>query len=131
MAEQFIWQAETTDNHLLIEDSIPFGEVMKLNYAGDIKYFGLYQGIIPKFVVKLGGKRKLIFFRRRMNHVNSQGTASWTITCIGWEERISGKSIKTLLYIYPNGNVELNNDEPTLAMAYHQKVIDQLQESNP
>lgn len=128
MQEQFSWLVETVDGQVLREDSTNFKEVIELNRQGKVRYFSLVDltSGITRFVVKLGGERRLIFFRRRMNHIDNKGTFQWTITLCGWQENVKGVTIKSILYIYPNGGVELNNDESTLAMAYHEKLISQL-----
>lgn len=128
MTEDYTWVAETKDKISYFEGKgILFSDIMTMNRAEALSYFTIIKDGLPKFIVKLGEKRKLIFFRRRMNHVSNKGTFQWSITCVGWEENVKGVSIKTILYIYPNGGVELNNDEPTMATAYHNKLISQFE----
>lgn len=130
--EAYFWLAETNDGITLQEEfGNTFEEVMTLNKKGDIKYFILIMpnDVHSKLVVKLGGKRKLIFFRRRMGHIAPKGQIKWTITAVGWEEKVKGVVVKSIAYVYPNGGIEWNNDEPTLADAYHQALIKQLNET--
>lgn len=131
--EDYFWTAQATDGSTLSDGyGNTFADALKLNKEGKLEYFILF---MPgkehdKIVVKLGGKRKLIYFKRRMNHLGTEGKLVWTITAVGWEEKVKGTVIKSLAYIYPNGGIEFNNDEPTLAQAYHEVLIKQLEELN-
>lgn len=132
--EDYFWVAQVNDGRMLQEEfGDTFKDVMDLNMDGKIEYFILVMSNDKhsKIVTKLGGKRKLIFFRRRMNHVCDKGKFSWNLTAVGWEQKVGRTVIKSLCFIYPNGSIELNNDEPTLAAAYHESFIKSLQESNP
>jgi hypothetical protein len=132
--EDYFWTAQAIDGTTLSDGfGNKFSEVMKLNKAGKLEYFILFMPSNKehnKIVTKIGGKRKLIFFKRRMNHLSKSGKFEWTLTSVGWEENVKGTVIKSLAFIYPNGGIEFNNDEPTLAEAYHQALIKQLDELN-
>lgn len=128
----YFWTVECMDGTTLSDG---FGndikEVFDLNRKGKLKYFILFMpnNEHSKIVVKLGGKRRLIYFKKRMNHLSPKGNFVWTLTCLGWQETIKGTSVKSLAYIYPNGGIEFNNDEPTLAQAYHEALIKLLNET--
>jgi hypothetical protein len=127
----YFWTVECMDGTTLSDG---FGnkieEVFDLNKKGKIKYFILFMpnNEHSKLVVKLGGKRRLIYFKRRMNHLYSGGKFTWTVTALGWQEKVGKTNIKAISYIYPNGGIEFNNDEPTLAQAYHEALIKLLDE---
>lgn len=132
LSDPFHWSIVLENGKIFSElDKCNFSQVLHHYHLGKLKYLVVNNTTGPLVMVKLGGKRKPIFFRRRMNHLSPLGNFMWTLTGVGWEELINGTSIKSILYIYPNGKLELNNDEPTMATAYHNELISQLQESNP
>jgi len=132
--ETYFWTAELTDKTQLSEN---FGntikDVFQANKEGKLRYFMLTsdKDVNGKIIITLGGKRKLIYFIRRMNHLSAELKLEWPLIGAGWEEKVKGVVIKSILYIYPSGGIELNNDEPTLSYAYHESLIKQLKESNP
>jgi hypothetical protein len=132
--ETYFWTAELTDKTQLCES---FGntikDVFQANKDGKLRYFMLTSSkdINGKIIITIGGKRKLIYFIRRMNHVCNDFHLEWPLIMVGWEENVKGVAIKSIMYIYPSGGIELNNDEPTLSQAYHESLIKQLKESNP
>lgn len=126
--EDYTWAAELNNNKILREGHLAkILDVVSHAENKELNYFILLKDDSPKFVLTMGGKRKPIFFRRRMNHICNKGNFQWTITCIGWQENVKGVSIKTLLYVYPNGSVELSNGEPMLADSYHKRLISQFE----
>lgn len=113
------------------EDS--FKDVIKENKEGNLKYFMLEpmkKGLgLRSIAVKLGGKRKLIFWRRRVKKKSPDMELDFTIHIVGWEQNVGGTSIKHKMFIYPNGNVETNNDEPTLLQTYIEAYEQQIKDN--
>lgn len=137
--EEYYWEAETTTGKIMNEKDNAFADILSLNREGKIKYFMLVptKPHFKKYAIKLGGKREIIFFRRRMNYVSNRGTFSWTLYILGWKDpvRIDGNLTKLYksakMFVYPNGNVEMNNDEPTLDMDYHNYLIQKFENLYP
>lgn len=125
--EYYTWAVELSDHKLLYEETTSFKEVISLSKAGRILYFMLQpkKDFLKPILIKLGGKRKLIFFRRRMNYVGPEGKLEWTIHILGWEENVKGISIKAKMFIFPTGEIEMNNDESQQQVGYHQKLVEQ------
>lgn len=60
---------------------------------------------LPSVVVQVGGARKWILYSRVYGQVTSSRVVRMYV--IGWKERVSKeRSIKSTLWIYPNGAVE-------------------------
>jgi len=132
--ETYFWTAQLDDGTQLSENfGNTFKDVIEFNKKGKVKYFMLTsdKDVNGKIIITLGGKRKLIYFIRRMNHLSNDLKLEWPLILAGWEENVKGVAIKSIMYIYPSGGIELNNDEPTLSHAYHESLIKQLRESNP
>lgn len=128
--EQYTWHAEVEGKLINEGDGVTVAEICDYDLGGKVNYFTITSpGNKFNVTIKLGGNRRLIFFRRRMHHVSNVGGFDWTLTCVGWQEKVRGVSRKTLLYLYPNGNIEVNDDEPTLATAYHEKLIELLNQN--
>lgn len=66
---------------------------------------------LPFVSVKLGGTKRWIYFSRVYGKMNSPEQVRLYV--IGWQDTISGKNVKSLLWIYPNGIVECA-EEPDL-----------------
>ncbi len=130
--EAYLWVAETFDGKILKESETPLRNVLDLNKKGKIKYFLLQpqRDGLKRVLIKLGGKRKLIFWRRRIHHHSSELKLQWTLTIAGWEENVKGVSVKSKVFIYPNGAIEFNNDEPTLVETYHERLIQLAKKEN-
>lgn len=131
--ELLFWKAEFTDGTSVTEAAGSFKAIMDSFYSGKLSRLAIYdsKGLVagPLLVIEYNDRRKPIFFRRRMNHLG-KSIFSWTLTAIGWEENVKGVVVKSILYFYPNGRLELSNGEPLYAQAYHQTLIDE-RESNP
>lgn len=127
--ELFTWSAQLADGTQIREEGGKnnFKKIIDENKKGNVKYFYLIPQIdtLRPVLMKLGGKRKLIFWRRRI-FCKKDISFNWTLHIIGWEENVRGVSIKHKLFIYPNGNVESNNDEPTLIQPYMDSLEKQL-----
>ena len=131
--ETYFWTAQLEDGTQLSENfGNTFKDVLEFNKKGLVKYFMLTseKDVNGKIIITLGGKRKLIYFIRRMNHISNELKLEWPLIKAGWEENVKGTVIKAIMYIYPTGGIELNNDEPTLSHAYHESLITQLKQSN-
>jgi hypothetical protein len=118
------WLAEYEDGTTIDQDKISFKEILKANEEGKVKFFALIPknyGIHKKIVVKLGGKRRLIYFERTVGCFSGE-VDPILVYLLGWQETVRGVNIKTICYIYPNGNVEINNDEPSLLTDYLTKL---------
>ena len=128
--EEYTWEAELTDGTYLIEQKDAFKSVLEANKLGKLSNFLLKPQKTDKkpILVSIGGNRKLIFVRRRMNHEAPYGKFMWTIHMLGWEENIKGVNIKSIMYIYPNGQIEMNNDEPRMARFFHEIYINQFKQ---
>lgn len=128
----FTWIAELQDTTCLIEGQSPFSQVMEENKKGNLSRFMLVptDPSMKRAVVTLNDKRKLIFYRKTLNHLASYGQFSWKIHVIGWEENVKGVSRKVQLFVFPGGEIELNTDESSMEMDYHNKLIELFKKTN-
>ena len=70
---------------------------------------------MPTVVVKLDGTKRWVAFSRIYRQASS--SLSVRLYTIGWQDTISGKNVKSLNWIYPDGTVELA-EEPTVWRDY-------------
>jgi hypothetical protein len=64
---------------------------------------------ISALVVKVFFERptQQLVYRRR-NHISMLGVPQGTTIIVGWQEKVGGKSHKSLIYLYPDGHIELD-----------------------
>jgi len=63
---------------------------------------------LPAIRVHLKPGRRWIYFSRVFQEINSHRRIR--LYCIGWQETVNGKNVKTLNWIYPNGAVEVGEE---------------------
>jgi len=66
---------------------------------------------LPRVTVELGGRRRWVLFSRIIHSISPRG--SMRCYCLGWQSTIRGRNVKSLMWVYPNGLVELA-EEPTI-----------------
>jgi len=78
-----------------------------------------YNGVMPVVSVMLGGNKKPIVFTRNFGSNKKGFGKEIRVHAIGWQENIDGNSFKSVTWIYPNGEIEVNDgDGPSFAWAY-------------
>ena len=65
---------------------------------------------LPPVKMFIGGKRRLIYTRRTVGKIGGKATF---IYIIGWHETLENSNRKSIVYIYSNGNIEMNYGEPS------------------
>jgi hypothetical protein len=58
--------------------------------------------------------QKLVY--RRRNLCNMCGETSALVVLVGWQEKVDGRSIKVISYIYPDGHIELDGSRNDLEL---------------
>lgn len=61
------------------------------------------------YIIKLKPGQRWVYFKRTFKKTESG--FSMGIYCIGWQETVEGRNVKSLLWIYPDGSIEVG-DEP-------------------
>ena len=120
------WVVEYLDGKTVPQGEIPFREVLEANKKGEVKKFALLplkpNSKFKQLVVDLGDeRRRLIYFEKTIGNTGNE-FESFLVYLLGWQETIKGVNTKSIMYIYPNGNIEINNDEATLIDDYISKL---------
>ena len=119
------WAVEYLDGKTVLQGDITFREVLEANEKGEVRKFALLplkpNGKFKQLVVDLGDKRRLIYFERTIGNIGNE-FESFLVYLVGWQETIKGVNAKCIMYIYPNGNIEVNNGEATLVDDYIYKL---------
>jgi hypothetical protein len=66
--------------------------------------------VLPVVSARLGDGRRWVIFSRVYGAVTGPNTVR--LYCIGWQAKVKGVSVKSLLWVYPTGAVECA-EEPT------------------
>ena len=61
------------------------------------------KGKMPLVTVQLGNGKRWIVFSRVYGRLPG---GQVRLYCIGWQMTVNGKNIKSLIWVYPNGNIE-------------------------
>lgn len=77
--------------------------------------------------VNLAGNRQWIYFSRVIKQLSTN--VHLRLYCIGWQENVRGKTVKSLTWIYPNGTIEIG-EEPTFVNLFLQTEISEYGISN-
>lgn len=64
---------------------------------------------MPLVTVQLGNGRRWVVFSRVYGRLPG---GRMRMYCIGWQATVKGVNVKSLLWVYPNGNIE-SGDEPS------------------
>jgi hypothetical protein len=115
----YYWVAEYKDGKTVTKDKCSFKEVLEANGRGEINRFALVP-LTPKLkeiIINLTDNRRLIYFERTIGNTGDEFEA-FLVYLLGWQETVKGVNKKYIMYIYPNGNIEVNNDEATLIENY-------------
>lgn len=115
----YYWIAEYTNGKSVTKKDISFKEVLEANGRGEIKRFALapLTENLKEIIINLTGNRRLIYFERTIGNTGDEFEA-FLVYLLGWQETVKGVNRKYIMYIYPNGNIEVNNDEATLIEKY-------------
>lgn len=127
--EYYYWKCEYVNGQVINQwdeygNEIPFKNLD----LKKIKYFALIvkdrnkTPYLHDHIVNLDRNKKLIYWRRIIGTLGS-GTENFNLMFIiyklGYEEKINGKVVKTIMHIYPNGTIELSgNSDPSLIDDY-------------
>lgn len=117
------WIAEYKNGETHLQNEKQFKEILEANERGEIKKFALFpleQGF-KEIVINLDGNRRLIYFERTVGNTGN-AFEPFLIYLIGWQETVLKVNAKVIMYIYPNGNIEVNNGETTLLDDYINKL---------
>jgi hypothetical protein len=120
------WAVEYLNGKTAFQGDISFREVLEANKEGEVKQFALIpldpNSKFKQLVVDLGDKRRrLIYFERTIGNTGNE-FEPFLVYLLGWQETIKGVNTKCIMYVYPNGNIEINNDEATLVDDYILKL---------
>lgn len=66
------------------------------------------------FSVVLHPDQKLIYRRRTV--IRGDGQVSGSVYLVGWQQKIRGKSVKSIAYVYEDGAIELDDDRNDLEL---------------
>lgn len=115
----YYWIAEYTNGKSVTKKDVSFKEVLEANSRGEIKRFALapLTEKLKEIIINLTGNRRLIYFERTIGNTGDEFKA-FLVYLLGWQETVKGVNRKYIMYIYPNGNIEVNNDEATLIEKY-------------
>ena len=113
------WIAEYNDGKIVSQKETLFKDILEADKRGEVKRFALIplKPELKEIVINLGGNRRLIYFERTIGNTGNE-FKPFLVYLVGWQETIKGTNTKCITYIYPNGNIEINNDEATLIDAY-------------
>jgi hypothetical protein len=117
------WVAEYKNGETHFQDETKFKEIFEANEKGEVTKFALFpleQGF-KEIVLTLGEKRRLIYFERTIGNTGNE-FEPFLIYLLGWQETNQYVNTKVIMYIYPNGNMEVNNGETTLLDDYLEKI---------
>jgi len=121
---KYKWIVELLNGKTLLQGEINFKDVLELEKKGELKRFALLplEPNLKEIVVDLGDKRRrLIYFERTIGNTGNE-FENFLIYLIGWQETVKGVNTKVIMYIYPNGNIEVSNGEATLIDDYICKI---------
>jgi len=117
------WIAEYKNGKTYRQGDTKFRGILEANERGEVKRFALFP-LEPNFkeiVVNLGGKRRLIYFERTIGNTGNDFDP-FLIYLIGWQETVQKVNTKFIMYVFPNGNIEVSNGESKLTDDYIEKL---------
>ena len=113
------WVVEYQSGKTFSKGEVEFKKVLEADQRGEVKRFALLPLVpgLKELVVNLDQNKRLIYFERTIGNTGNE-FRPFLVYLLGWQETIKGVNSKVIMYVYPNGNIEINNDEATLIDAY-------------
>lgn len=124
------WVAEYLDGTKQTKKDISFKEVLEADKRGEIKRFILapLTNSLKRIILDLDKNKRLIYFERTIGNTGNE-FEPFLVYLLGWQETVKGSNRKYIMYIYPNGDVEINSDEATLIDNYIKELKNGRQKS--
>jgi hypothetical protein len=100
------WKAFYNDNTSLPQFNADRSENRYIDIdRSKLVKFVLYQNNLQKVVVHLDSNKKLVYRRRVAISATSQ--IKQEIWLVGWQEKISGRNIQQLIFLFDDGHIEV------------------------
>lgn len=121
------WQCEYNDGKVIKQyndgKETPFNtlDLKKIKYFALIVRDREKHPDLRDIIVKLDENKKVIYWKKVVGNIgiNNISNFQFIIYKIGFEEKIRGRTRKTMLFVYPNGTIEMSGDnEPSLLDDY-------------
>jgi len=113
MKEAFTWIAIYDSSLILREiDGFSYGDIDREKL---VEFWLIDQRGQEKIKIDLKPGQKLIFRRRRFQRA-VESTPFQTFYLVGWHENISGRNVQSIMYLYPNGAIELSDSKSDLEL---------------
>jgi len=121
LLEYYKWELKLKDGTIIKQSADNETEPFKFNHKNpnfkNIKIFKLIpkesDSLLREFKLTIPDNATLIYFKRTVGDTGNM-FPEFQIVLIGWQLNISGKNIKQITYLYPDGKIENTPDGETL-----------------
>jgi hypothetical protein len=129
LREYYKWELELDDGRVVNQSPDGEKEQFKFHHRNpDFEKIRVFK-LIPKhkdsglreFKMGVPDGATLIYFRRTIANTGNL-FPKFQVNMVGWQIEIGGKKVKQITYLYPDGRIENNYDEPTMVESFTESL---------